>query len=68
MTLQPLRQINLPEADRRTAEAWLGDLEARLAEPAADWNRIARDTLLQIWYPDVTDYDERIADPKLPAP
>ena len=68
MTLQPLRQINLPEADRRTAEAWLGELESRLAEPGADWNRIARETLLQIWYPDVTDYDERIADPKLPAP
>jgi acetyltransferase-like isoleucine patch superfamily enzyme len=66
MTQQPLRSITLPDADRRAAQDWLAELEGRLAAPGADWNRIARDTLVGLYYPDITDYDERVADPAVP--
>lgn len=67
MPQQPLRSLTLPDADRRAAEDWLHDIEGRLAEPGADWNLITRDTLLGLLYPGVSDYDERVADPKVPA-
>ncbi|HET7604253.1 MAG TPA: acyltransferase [Gemmatimonadales bacterium] len=67
MTQQPLRSITLPDADRRAAQDWLAELEGELAAPGADWNRIARDTLLGLYYPDITDYDERVADPAVPV-
>ncbi|HET8633562.1 MAG TPA: acyltransferase [Gemmatimonadales bacterium] len=67
MAQQPLRSITLPDADRRAAQDWLADLEGQLAAPGADWNRIARDTLLGLYFPDVSDYEERIADPAVPA-
>ena len=67
MTQQPLRSLNLPEADRQAALDWLHALDGQLASPGADWNRIARDTLLGLFYPGITDYDERISDPSLPA-
>jgi acetyltransferase-like isoleucine patch superfamily enzyme len=67
MTQQPLRSLTLPEADRRAAQDWLADLEGQLAAPGADWHRIARDTLLGLYFPDVTDYEERVADPAVPA-
>jgi acetyltransferase-like isoleucine patch superfamily enzyme len=67
MAQQPLRSITLPDAARRAAQDWLADLEGQLAAPGADWNRIARDTLLGLYFPDVSDYEERIADPAVPA-
>ncbi len=67
MAQQPLRSITLPDADRRAVQDWLTDLEGQLATPGADWNRLARDILLGLYYPDVTDYDERVADPAVPA-
>ena len=67
MTQQPLRSLNLPEADRRAGQEWLAAIADQLAAPGADWNRIARDTLLGLFYPDVSDYDERVADPAVPA-
>ena len=35
--------------------------------PGADWYRIARDVLFEIWYPGHADYDGMVADAKLPA-
>lgn len=67
MTQQPLRSLNLPEADRRAGQEWLAAIADQLAAPGADWNLIARDTLLGLFYPDVSDYDERVADPAVPA-
>ncbi len=66
MTQQPLRNLSLPEADRRAMSDWLAQLDDQLSAEDADWGRIARDTLLQIYYPGVSDYEERIADPSLP--
>jgi acetyltransferase-like isoleucine patch superfamily enzyme len=67
MVLRPLRKVSLPDATARAHDAWLAELDAALAAPGADWYRIARDTLVQLWHPGLTDYDARVADPATPA-
>ena len=62
----PLRTVTLPEATARVHDAWIGELEERLAEGPGAWNPLARDYLVQLAAPDVTDYDERVADPAVP--
>ena len=62
----PLRAIALGEAADRVHDAWLDQLGGRLGESAADWYRVARDTLVELCAPGVTDYEERIADPAVP--
>jgi acetyltransferase-like isoleucine patch superfamily enzyme len=63
----PLRTIALPDATNRVFDAWLEELEARLAEPGADWSRLTRDVLYQLYYPGFGDYDERLGDARTPA-
>jgi acetyltransferase-like isoleucine patch superfamily enzyme len=67
MAQQPLKKIALPDADDRIITDWLADLDARLSAPGADWNRIARDTLVALYHPGISDYDERVQDPAVPA-
>lgn len=67
MVLRPLRTVRLPDAHERLLDRWLAELDAALAAPGADWNRICRDVLFQIWYPGHADYDAMTADPALPA-
>jgi acetyltransferase-like isoleucine patch superfamily enzyme len=62
----PLRTIALPDATNRVFDAWLEELEARLAEPGADWSRLTRDVLYQLYYPGFGDYDERLGDARTP--
>jgi acetyltransferase-like isoleucine patch superfamily enzyme len=64
----PLRSVSLPEAAERAYDAWLDELGGRLAESGADWYRITRDLLYEVYYPGYGAYDERIADPRTPAP
>jgi acetyltransferase-like isoleucine patch superfamily enzyme len=66
MVLLPLRPVRLPKATEQFYDGWLADLEAQLAEPGANWHRLARDLLFQISYPGVKDYDELLQDPKTP--
>ncbi len=66
MALLPLRTVRLPKAAEQFYDGWLADLEGELAAPGADWNRITRDLLFQIYYPGVSDYDELLQDPKTP--
>jgi acetyltransferase-like isoleucine patch superfamily enzyme len=66
MALLPLRTVRLPKAAEQFYDGWLADLEAELAAYGADWNRITRDLLFQIYYPGVSDYDELLQDPKTP--
>jgi acetyltransferase-like isoleucine patch superfamily enzyme len=68
MVLLPLRQVRLPKATEKFYDGWLTDLEAQLAEPGADWHRLTRDLLFQIYYPGVQDYDELLQDPRTPDP
>ena len=66
MVLLPLRQVTLPTEVDRFLGDWLADIEARLAAPGADWSRLTRDLLFQIYYPGHADYDGMVADPNLP--
>jgi acetyltransferase-like isoleucine patch superfamily enzyme len=67
MAYLPLRTVALPQASERTLDGWIGEIGERLAEPGADWSRIARDVLFEIWYPGLTDYEALVADPATPA-
>ena len=58
----PLRTVTLPDATNRVYDAWLAEIEGRLGEPGADWSRLTRDILYQLYYPGFGDYDERLAD------
>jgi acetyltransferase-like isoleucine patch superfamily enzyme len=66
MVLRPLRQLSLPDASHRATQDWLDALDSALAAPGADWYRIARDTLFQLWYPGCADYEGMLEDPATP--
>lgn len=66
MAYLPLRTVALPPASERFFDGWLERIEARLAAPGADWYRITRDLLFEIWYPGLTDYDALVEDPATP--
>jgi acetyltransferase-like isoleucine patch superfamily enzyme len=63
----PLRTVTLSDPTNRVYDAWLAEIEGRLAEPAADWARLTRDVLYQLYYPGFGDYDQRLADARTPA-
>jgi acetyltransferase-like isoleucine patch superfamily enzyme len=67
MPYLPLRSVTLPEATEQFFDGWLAELEARLKSPDADWYRLTRDLLVQLYYPGVADYDALVQDPKTPA-
>jgi acetyltransferase-like isoleucine patch superfamily enzyme len=66
MPLLPLRTIALPDATNRVFDAWLEEIGGRIAEPGADWARLTREVLYQLYYPGFGDYDERLADNRTP--
>jgi acetyltransferase-like isoleucine patch superfamily enzyme len=66
MAHRPLRTLNLPAVAEAAYARWLGELEDRLTDSGCDRDRLCRDTLLGLYYPDVTDYEERVADPATP--
>ena len=67
MAYLPLRGVELAAPAARAYDEWLAALDADLSAPGADWYRIARDVLFEIWYPGHSDYDGMVADAKLPA-
>ncbi len=66
MPLLPLRTIALPDATTRVFDAWLEEIGGRIAEPDADWARLTREVLYQLYYPEFGDYDERLGDKRTP--
>ena len=66
MPFLPLKQVELPAQANRFYDDWLGQLAEKLGAPGADWNRITRETLYQIYHPGAGDYDTLIQDPSLP--
>ena len=66
MALLPLRTVALPDATNRVYDAWLEEVGGRIAERGADWTRLTREVLYQLYYPGFGDYDERLADPRTP--
>jgi len=65
MALLPLRTVALPETARNAITSWLGTFAERLAEPGADWYRLARETLYDLYCPGFGNYDDRLNDPEL---
>jgi acetyltransferase-like isoleucine patch superfamily enzyme len=66
MVLRPLRQVSLPAETQASNDAWLAQLDAALAAPAADWAVLCRDTLFSLWYPGAArGCDELLADPQV---
>ena len=66
MAYLPLRPVAMPEATDRFFDGWLEQLEDRLGAQGADWNRITRDILFELWYPGLTDYYALVEDPATP--
>jgi len=64
MVLLPLQSVALPDATDRVYEAWLEELGGRLGEKDADWYRITRDVLYDLYYPGFGNYEQRLADPR----
>jgi acetyltransferase-like isoleucine patch superfamily enzyme len=65
LALLPLKKFELNETARRANEAWLTGFQQALDAPGADWYRVCRDTLYELWYPDGAGYEAAIASPKL---
>ena len=63
MALLPLRSVRLPTAAEQFYDGWLADLQTQLAAPGADWYRVARDLLFQVYYPAAGDYDALLQNP-----
>jgi len=66
MAFLPLRQVELPAQGSRFYDDWLGQLSEQISAPDANWYRITRDTLYQLYFPGHRDYDTMIQDPDLP--
>ena len=66
MAYLPLRSVQVTPAADIVYDHWLAEMEARLAEPGADWYRLTRDTLFDLWYPGLGDYESLLEDPRTP--
>jgi len=64
MVLRPLKKLALPDPALAVHDAWLAELDAQLGAPDADWYRICRDTLFDLWYPGSVSYDDLLDDPE----
>jgi len=66
MALLPLRAL----ADRpvtTSARDWLAQISAALDDPSLNRNRLCREILAQLWYPEhAHDWDTAVNDPRLP--
>ncbi|HEX7338164.1 MAG TPA: acyltransferase [Gemmatimonadales bacterium] len=62
----PLRAVRLPSATEKFFDGWLADLEGQLAAPGANWYRLTRDLLFEIYYPGAGDYESLMQNPATP--
>jgi acetyltransferase-like isoleucine patch superfamily enzyme len=62
----PLRAVKLPSATEKFFDGWLADLEGQLAAPGANWYRLTRDLLFEIYYPGAGDYERLMQNPATP--
>jgi acetyltransferase-like isoleucine patch superfamily enzyme len=66
MVLLPLRDLHIPKATEQFFDGWLADLNDQISDPGADWYRITRDVLFQLYYPGAADYEGMLQDSKTP--
>jgi acetyltransferase-like isoleucine patch superfamily enzyme len=64
MPHRPLRKLSLPAEAGRVVDAWLGEIDDRLADPACDRSRLCRDVLFGLYCAGHDDYEALLADPK----
>jgi acetyltransferase-like isoleucine patch superfamily enzyme len=62
----PLRTVRLPQATEQYFDGWLADVEAQLTQTGADWYRLTRDLLFQLYYPGAGNYDTLMQNPATP--
>jgi acetyltransferase-like isoleucine patch superfamily enzyme len=67
MPVLPLRSVSLPQSTEQFFDGWLTELERRLQAPEADWYRLTRDLLFQLYYPGLGDYEAALENPQTPA-
>jgi len=63
MPKRPLRRLSLPAAAGRVYHSWLAEIEARLADPRCDRNRLCREVLFGLYYPGLGDWEALVQDP-----
>jgi acetyltransferase-like isoleucine patch superfamily enzyme len=63
MVLRPLRSLAHPEPFAGIIDRWLGDIEEQLQDPGCDRYELCRRTLLDLYYPDLGNYNDLVADP-----
>jgi acetyltransferase-like isoleucine patch superfamily enzyme len=61
MVMRPLKKLSLPGPIEAVHDEWLGQLDAALSASGADWYRLCRDTLFDLWYPGQGSYEELLA-------
>ncbi len=66
MAYLPLRSVQVTEVADHAYDAWLADVEAKFAAPGADWYRLTREILFDLWFPGHADYDTLVNDRKTP--
>ncbi|HEY8259017.1 MAG TPA: acyltransferase [Gemmatimonadales bacterium] len=64
MAYLPLRTVSVSEAAERAYDGWLAEVESKLGAANADWYRITRDILFELWFPGLRDYDTLVNDPR----
>lgn len=62
MAYLPLRAVQVSDAAGHAYDDWLAEVAERLAAPGADWYRLTRDILFDLWYPGHGDYDTLLND------
>ncbi len=67
MVHRPLRQIALPEPAAGVYDAWLSEIEERLADPDCNRYQLCREVLFDLYYPGLGSHDDLMADPDVPA-
>ena len=63
MVLRPLRSLAHPEPFAGIIDRWLRDIEEQLQDPGCDRYELCRRTLLDLYYPDLGNYNDLVADP-----
>ncbi len=66
MVLHPLKRLALPPDASSVYDSWLTDIEDQLADEQCDRSQLCRDTLFQLYFPGVGQYDELLRDARTP--
>jgi acetyltransferase-like isoleucine patch superfamily enzyme len=60
MVHRPLRKLSISAAAARVYDEWLEEIEGQLDDPACDRYRLCRDTLFDLYFPSLDNYEEAL--------